>query len=159
MKTAVVFYSCDGNSAFVAEQIKAQLSADLVRLEIADEKRSVGFAKYFWGGFQAITGKKPALKPRDFDPAAYDLIILGTPVWAGSPSPAMRSFLSETRLSGKKLALFVCHGGGKGKSLDRLRALAPGNTVVSEADFVNPARNKPEEQKKRIADWAKAIGA
>jgi hypothetical protein len=32
MKTAVVFYSHDGNCAFVVDAIKAQLNADLVRL-------------------------------------------------------------------------------------------------------------------------------
>ena len=159
MKTAVVYYSCDGNCAFMAEQIKGQLNADLIRLETADEKKRGGFAKYFFGGFQAMTGKKPALKPYNFDPAAYDMIILGTPVWAGSPAPAMRSFLSQTKISGKKLALFICYGGGKGKVMDKLRALVQGNTIVSEADFIEPARNNPEEQKKRITDWAKTITA
>ena len=157
MKTAVIFYSYDGNCAFVAEQLKAQLNADILRLETVDRKRRTGFAKYFWGGSQVVMGRKPPIKPFTFSSEAYDLIVLGVPVWAGSPAPAMRTFLSKTRISGKKIALFVCHGGGKGKALDKFRAMLTGNTIVSEIDFVDPAGNNPQEQKKRIEDWAKAI--
>jgi len=157
MKTAVVYYSYDGNCAFVSEQIKAQLKADIIRLETADNKRRSGFVKILWGCVQVFTGKRPALKPYTFDAEAYDTIVLGTPVWAGSPAPAMLTFLSKTRIRGKKIALFICHGGTKGKALEKLRALLQENTIISEIDFAEPARKNPQEQKKRIEDWAKAI--
>jgi flavodoxin len=159
MKTAVVFYSYDGNCAFVAEQIKARLNADLVRLQTADEKRRAGFAKFFWGGSQVLMHKKPPLKPYVFDPAAYDLIIIGAPVWAASPAPPVRTFLSEAKISGKKTAFFVCHAGGKGGAMDKLRALLADNTIIGETDFLNPGRGDTEETKRRIEEWLKAIGA
>ena len=157
MKTAVVYYSYDGNCAFVAEQIKVQLNADVVRLKPVKEKRRSGFAKIFFGVLQVVTKKEPELKPYSLDPAACDLIILGTPVWAGSPAPAIRSFLSNTNISGKKLALFVCHAGGKGEAIGKLKSLLADNTIVSEIDFLNPATENPEEQKKKIEDWVKTI--
>jgi flavodoxin len=159
MKTAVVFYSCDGNCAFVAEEIRSLLNADLVRLETADEKRREGFAKYFWGGSQVFMHKKPALKPWHFDAAAYDLIIIGAPVWAGSPAPPVQTFLSETNISGKKIALFVCHGGGKGRALDTFRALLAGNVIAGETDFRNPARGNREESRRQIEQWIKPMNA
>jgi flavodoxin len=157
MKTAVVYYSYEGNCAFIAKQIKSRLDADLVALETVDEKKRTGLAKYAWGGSQVFMGKKPALKPRDFDPAVYDLIVLGTPVWAGSPSPAMASFLSDTKITGKRIALFVCHAGGKGRALEKFEALLPGNAVTGRIDFVNPARADPEELLKKIDGWVKTI--
>lgn len=159
MKTAVVFYSHDGNCALVAEQIRTRLNADLVRLETRDDKRRSGFAKYFWGGSQVFMHAKPALKPYDFDPAAYELIIIGAPVWAGTPAPPLRTFLSETKISGKKTALFVCHAGGRGKALDQFRALLAGNAIAGEADFINPLRQESGEVTRRIEDWLKLIGA
>jgi len=156
MKTAVVFFSYDGNSAFVAQQIKTRLNADLVQLYLKDEKKRGKVASIFWGGAMVFSRKNPPLKPYNFDPAAYDLIILGSPVWAGSPAPPLKTFLSQTPVTGKKLALFVCHGGGPGKSLEKFKALLSGNEIVSESDFVLPLKNKEETQQK-IAEWVGKI--
>jgi flavodoxin len=156
MKTAVVFYSYSGNSSFVAQQIKSSLNADLVQLNLMKEKKRGKFASILWGGFMVMSGKKPPLKPYNFDPSAYELIILGTPVWAGSPSPPIKTFLSQTPITGKKLALYVCHAGGAGDSLEKFKALVPGNEIVSTADFLEPRKSK-EEVKQQIADWAGKI--
>ena len=40
MKTAIVFYSFDGNCALIAEQISAQLDADLIHIKMKDEKKA-----------------------------------------------------------------------------------------------------------------------
>jgi flavodoxin len=157
MKTAVVFYSFDGNCAFIAEQIKNRLNADIIHLQTQDEKKRGGFAKYFWGGSQVLMHKKPALKPYAFDPAAYDLIIIGAPVWAASPAPPLQTFLSELTISGKKLALFLCHAGGKGNAMDKLKAMLPGNTIAAETDFINPGKGRGEAVTQQIEEWLKCI--
>jgi len=156
MKTAVVFFSYDGNSAFVAQHLKKCLNADLVQLYLKDEKKRGKVASIFWGGAMVFSRKNPPLKPYDFNPAVYDLIILGSPVWAGSPAPPLKTFLSQASITGKKLALFVCHGGGKGKSLDKFKALVTGNEIVSTADFIVPLKNK-EEAQKQITEWVGKI--
>jgi flavodoxin len=156
MKTAIVFFSYDGNSAFIAQQIKTRLNADLVQLYLKDEKKRGKFASILWGGAMVFLRKNPPLKPYNFDPSAYDLIILGAPVWAGSPAPPLKTFLSQTPITGKKLALFVCHGGGPGESQEKFKALVPGNEIVSIADFLLPRRNK-EEAQKNAAEWAGGI--
>jgi flavodoxin len=156
MKTAVIFFSYDGNSAFIAQQIKTRLNADLVQLYLTDEKKRGKFASLFWGGAMVFSRKNPPLKPYNFDPSVYDLIILGAPIWAGSPAPPLKTFLAQTPITGKKLALFVCHGGGPGKSLEKFKALVPGNEIVSTADFLLPLRNKEETQRK-AAEWAGGI--
>jgi flavodoxin len=160
MKTAVVFYSYDGNCAFVAEELKARLNAELVRLYTKDEKRREGFAKYAWGGSQVLMRKKPALKPYAFDAAAYDLIIIGAPVWAGSPAPPVRTFLSDAKISGKKIAFFLCHAGGRGKAMDKLREMLAGNTIAAETDFTNPgSAGNTDAAKQRITQWVESMGA
>jgi flavodoxin len=156
MKTAVVFYSLDGNCAFTAEEIKTQLNADLIRLETKDEKKRGKVGKMLWGCAMVFSKKKPPIKPYSFDSSKYDLIILGAPVWAGSPAPPIRTFISETNLSGKKIALFVCHGGGRGKSLKTFQTLLTGNNIAATADFKEPAKNS-EDSKKQIADWVKGF--
>lgn len=157
MKTAVVFYSFDGNCAFVAAEIKNRLNADIFQLQTKDEKKRAGFAKYFWGGSQVFMHKKPALKPCGFDPAAYDLVIIGAPVWAASPAPPLQTFLSASKISGKKLALFLCHAGGKGNAMDKLKAMLAGNTIAAETDFINPGKGNTEAVTRQIEEWLKRI--
>jgi len=156
MKIAVVYYSLDGNCAFAAEQIKTGLNADLVQLYMQDDKKRRGFMKILWGGGMVFARKKPPLKPYSFNPAAYDLIVIGAPVWAGSPAPPIQTFLSDAGISGKKIALFVCHGGGKGNALTQFKAMLPGNEIIAEADFAN-ARKNSGEVRRQIADWIKGF--
>jgi len=157
MKTAVVFYSLDGNCALVAQELKSQLNADLIRLHTKDEKKRGKVGKFFWGGSMVFLNKKPPLKPYTFDASAYDLIVLGAPVWAASPAPPVKTFLSKTKISGKKIALFVCCAGGKEDSLEKFKALLEGNEIVSTTDFLQPDKSSGEELKSKVADWVKSF--
>ena len=159
MKAIVIFYSLDGNSAQVAEMLKSSLNAEILEIKTLDEKKRTGARKMFWGVGQVMFKKKPALKPYSLEINAWDLIILGTPVWAGSPAPAMISFLDKEKISGKKIALFCCHAGGMGEALKKFQALLPGNTVIGEIDFFNPAKAEKTEVKQKVDEWAKTLGA
>jgi len=157
MKTAVIYYSHNGSSAQAAEIIKAELNADIFRIETLDSKKRKGLPLMLWGGGQVVKGKKPALKPLSVDINAYDLVILGTPVWASSPAPALVSFLSTNSITGKKVALFCCHAGGMGEALNKLKALLDGNTVIGEIDFRNAAKMDKGELKQKISEWVKSL--
>ena len=157
MKTLIVYYSYDGNCALVAERLAAALKAETLRLETADDKRRSGLAKYVWGGRMVFSHIQPALKPYALRPEDYNLVVIGFPVWAGSPAPPLLSFLSETKIGGRKIALFCCHGGGKGKALQKAGVLLEGNILVGEADFVNPSRGDTEKIAARIDGWAKRL--
>jgi flavodoxin len=162
MKTAIVYYSFEGNCALVARTLKKCIEAapvdgkaDLYEIKTADAKKRSGFSKYVWGGSQVLMHKKPALLPLAFDPAPYDLVVLGSPVWAGSPAPAMVSFLDTTALGGKKLALFCCHAGGKGRALEKFRALVPGADIAGELDLRMPG--DPEGLAGKLSDWLQSL--
>jgi flavodoxin len=157
MKSLVIYYSYDGNCAVIAERIKSAARADILRLRTQDEKRRGGLAKYVWGGGQVMLRKKPALKPYTVAPDAYDLIFLGGPVWAGSPAPALSAFLAETRIVHKKIALFCCHAGAKGRVFDKLRAALPENTIAGEIDFINPAKQDPRKALEEAEGWVKGF--
>jgi len=151
MKTAVVFYSLYENCACVAEKIKSQINADLIRLHVKNEKKRGKIAGFFWA-FGVMASKKPQLLPYSFDPSAYDLIVIGSPVWAGSPSSPVKAFLSQTAIAGKKTAVFVCHSKSKGNALEEIKSLLAGNNLIAEADFTNPAKGG-EETMQKITDW------
>ncbi|MCL2230939.1 MAG: flavodoxin [Treponema sp.] len=157
MKTAVVFYSLDGNCAFIAREIKAMMDAELIRIHTKDEKVRTGISKFFWS-MGMVPKKYPAVKPVAFDPAAYDLIIIGAPVWASSPASPVRTFAKEAGIKDKKIALYVCHAGGMGDALKKFKALFHGNNIASEIDFNTPGKMKNiEEIKLRISDWVEKL--
>ena len=158
MKTAVVYYTLDGNCAIVAREIKDKVGADVIQLYTQDEKKRSMIGKMFWGGGMVFSGKKPPLKPYTFDPSAYELIIIGAPVWAGSPAPPVLTFLSEANITSKKIALFVCHAGGKGDALEKFKAALAGNDIVAETDFKEPAKGGSGDLGQQVADWLKGFG-
>ena len=156
MKTAVVFYSLDGNCAVAAEIIKSQLNADLIRIQTKDDKKRGKIAKFFWAGGMMFSKKNPPVKEYQFDPSAFDLIVMGAPVWAGSPASPIKTFLSQTPITGKKIALFVCHMGGMESALSKFKSLLLGNEIIGETEILNAVKNG-EETRKKIEDWVSTL--
>ena len=77
------------------------------------------------------------------------LIIIGQPVWAGSPTPAIRTYLNKNNLSGKKVALFFLDI-GLGKAIEKTRALMPNSSFVGELTLSKPLGNKKSLSKKSL---------
>jgi flavodoxin len=159
MKTAIIYYSFEGNSALAAGILKELFSkrggVEVLEIKTVDTKKRKGFSKYLWGGSQVVMHKKPPIQNLSFDPSSCDLIILGCPVWAASPAPPMASFLEKAEIRGKRVALFCCHAGGAGKALEKFRSLAAGNTIAGEIDLANPAR--AENLRERLSSWAESL--
>ncbi len=130
------------------------MGADLV--EIKPKKELKGVLAYIVGGFQAIHKKTPEILPLGKDPKDYDLIVIGTPVWASNFAPPIRTFLVNAGLKGKKIALFCCYGGQAGKTFDEMKKLLEGNEIVGEIGFKLPLKQK-EENEKKAKEFAKAL--
>jgi flavodoxin len=156
MKTLVVFYSLDGNTKFIAQTIAETVGADLLELKPVRQPASRGFSKYFWGGRQVMMKETPELLPFDKKPQDYDLLFIGTPVWAWRYTPALATFFSKVPLQGKKIALFCCSGGGAGKTLEKMKDKLAGNEIVSQMSFIEPKRDRPLNAA-NAQNWAKGL--
>jgi flavodoxin len=155
-KTLVVYYSFEGSTKLLAEHIAQVLHADLLECKPVKDLSSKGFSKYVWGGRQVIMKKKPKLVEFLINPNDYDVIIIGTPVWAFNYTPAIRSFLTQVKLKNKKIGVFYCHEGGPGKTLDNLKKKLSDNSIIGEMDFLNVAKNK-EENVLKAKNWASSL--
>ena len=51
------------------------------------------------------------------DLSGYDLVFLGSPIWAWNVAPAMRALLEQVSVADKKVFIFATHGGGPGKAM------------------------------------------
>jgi flavodoxin len=156
MKILVFYYSRTGNTKFVAEKIAEKLNADLC--EIVDKKNRHGRFIILTGGYAAIREKLTDIEQtKTVD--NYDLVIVGSPVWAGKFTPAIRTFLVKNDLSEKQVAFFVTMGGDKpGKAIDNMKELVSAVTPLGELTLINDLKDKEEamEQISAFCDKIKA---
>ena len=154
MKKLIVYYSLEGNTRFIAQTIAGTVGADLLELKPKNDISPTGFSRFWKGGGQIIKHVQPELLPFNKQPRDYDMIIIGTPVWAWTYAPALATFFSTVSLKGKKIALFCCSGGGKGKTLAKMKEKLPGNEFIGEIDFIDPARKDKEQNAEKAKIWA-----
>lgn len=110
MKILIVYYSRTGVTRSASEQIARLLNADREELQERTDRHGLwGFIK---GGRDALLRRASDLHPVEHDPARYDLVIAGTPVWAGTLCPAVRTYLERWASAIRHAAIFCTHGGG-----------------------------------------------
>jgi flavodoxin len=153
MKTLIIYYSLDGNTRMISELIKSNIESDILELVPVHDNNKKGLLKILSGGKQVLRKEKPELKPFNINPGEYDLIFIGTPVWAGTFSPALNTFLSDTLIKDKKIVLFCCNRGGKGKVFEKFRELLKNNLIISEKDFTSPLKKNRNEISEDVKTW------
>ena len=162
MNTTIVYYSLEGNCAYVAERIAEETGASLLRIEPEKAYPDSGFKKFFWGGKSAVMAEQPKLKPYTFDAGKTERVIFGFPVWAGTITPPLRSFIAEnkTALQGKKIAAFACQSGaGAPKALGKLKELLGISELEAELVLVDPKAKPNPDNEVQIAAFCEKLEA
>ena len=156
MKTVVVYFSLEGHTHYVAEELAHYLGAETLRLETIKPYPEGKFAKMFLGGMSALLKQSPKLRDYTFNEEQYDCIIIGTPVWASTYVPAIRTFIKAHNLKGKKLAFYACSGGGNAsKCLAHL--MSEMGKPIAELSLIDPNENMPKEQQTSLEAFCKQI--
>ncbi len=156
MKILVIYYSFEGNTRFIAQEIAQGLGADILELKPKYELKAHGFMKYVLGGRQVCFGKRPELLPLEKQPEEYDLLFIGTPIWAWNYTPPLNTFFSQVKLKNKKIALFCCCKSQPGKTLETMEQRLKGNEIIGEKVFFQPADEGIKEKVKEEArEWAR----
>ena len=120
MKTLVVFYSRSGTTKRVAQEVAKALNADID--ELIDKKSRKGILGFLRAGYDATRGKTTEIE-FEKDPYDYDLVIVGTPIWNGRVTPAIRTYLLWNREKIKNAAFFSTCVGRPGKCLEQMEEL------------------------------------
>ncbi len=114
MKSIVLYYSKTRKTAVAAKELAEEISADIV--EIEDMRDRSGVLSNISSSIEALREIKTPIKPNNLDLSKYGLIYIGTPVWAGKPSPAMVTAIDKYNFQGKDVILFATVGGSGGNS-------------------------------------------
>lgn len=121
MKSLIVFYSRTGTTKTAAEVIASNLNCDVE--EVKDTQKRGGFIGFMKSGREVGAKKLTTIKEPQFNPAAYDLVILGTPVWRDSVSTPIRTYVAQYRDTFQQVAFFCTQGGEKTNVFNELRQL------------------------------------
>ena len=136
LNMGIICYSYTGVTRGVAEQIKKSCGGDII--EVKTREKYSTFTAYTRGVLRSRKGELDAIDPEVIEVSAYDLLVIGTPVWAWKPAPAINAAVAALKgCEGKKAVIFVTCNGQFGEALPLLkRALeARGVQVCSEIGF------------------------
>ena len=154
MKTAVVYYSLLGNVEFAANEIAKEIDCDVIKLNpVKSYPKSKG-KLIFLGGMKSVFKSKPKLKEYDFDADKYDQIVIGTPTWAGTFAPAIRTFLRDNKdsIKDKKISVFVSCSGGEAESVLQKTKEFLGIDNLNASVVLTDPKNKPSEENNALVD-------
>jgi flavodoxin len=108
MKTLVACYSRTGYTKKVGQAIAGKISADFEEIiDLTDRRGSRGWLN---ASRDATFKRKTAIKPLEKNPADYDLVIIGTPVWAWTMTPAVRTYIEQNRGRFNRVAFYCTMG-------------------------------------------------
>jgi len=108
-KALVAYYSRTGTTRKVAEAIAGMMQCDVE--EIVDTKGRAGVGGYLRSGRDATLRRLTVIKDPAKSPKDYDLVIIGTPVWAFTMSAPVRTYISRYADQFKAVAFFLTAGG------------------------------------------------
>lgn len=159
MRTAIVYYTMSGNTEYVADKIAdgIKTSGEVDILSIGPKKAypDKGAKKFLWGGKSAVMGETPTLQSYEFNIERYDRIIFGTPVWASTFAPPLRTFINDNpQVKDKKIAVFTCYsGGGAEKAIDKMKKYIGIEKFEAELILIDPKEKVKAEDDKKIAEF------
>lgn len=132
MKILVAYYSRTGTTKKVGDLIAEKLKADVE--EIIDTVDRSGAKGWLYAGRAGMKKELTKIKRPKLDPADYDLVIVGTPIWSWNVSPPTRTYLTAFKGKFKKVA-FYCTMSGSGsenafKDMEEASNLEPTETLA-----------------------------
>ena len=157
MKTClVVFYSRTGITQKVANEIAKAADCDLE--QIRDVKPRTGWLGYLRSGYEVMTEHLPAIQPVLRNPADYDLVILGTPVWVDNISAPMRRYIADNKNRFNRIATFCTMGGSQGnQALSTMAKLCEKQPIAQLS--LNDKQIESQQHLDQVANFVKSLAA
>lgn len=135
MKTSIIFNSYSGNTRSVAEAVHAACGGDLI--EVVSKEYSSKITAYTIGCYRAMKGLCDPIEQNVIDVAAADVIVIGTPVWAGKATPAINAAVAALAgCRGKNAVIFATCGKDGGETLPAIKNALEQKGVTVRGEFV-----------------------
>jgi flavodoxin len=101
---------------------------------------------------------RPAYEKLSVDPASYDIIFIGYPMWWYTIPMVLETFFDDYDLSGKTIVPFNTHAGSRdGGTYKVIQEREPGATVL-EGIAISGSSAGSDDAKTEILDWLDGLG-
>lgn len=107
MNALVSYYSRTGTTRKVAEKLASLLKCDIE--EIHDTTNRKGKLGWLRSGNDARSKKLTKLEKVNNDPASYDIVIIGTPIWNNTMSAPIRTYCTQYKDRFNSVAFFCTY--------------------------------------------------
>ncbi|MBA2862233.1 flavodoxin [Methanococcus maripaludis] len=151
-KKLVIYYSLFENTEYVAKLISENTGAELLKIETVTEIPKKGFTMFLELGRFLLFRKMPEIKEISLNLDDYDIIYIGTPVWAGNMAAPLKTFFSKYKFAGKKVAVFCTAGKTIGNTLENMKKELVDNEIIGGTIFLDVLNHK-EETEKYVKEW------
>jgi flavodoxin len=151
MKSLVVYYTRTGATEKVALDIAERLGSEVEK--ILDLKKRKGLFGFLSGGKDSVGKKLTQIDTLKKDPEKYDVIIVGTPVWAGTMAPAIRTYLNIHHP--KKAAFFCTCGNSSGRAFPDMLELAVDTKLKGELSLT--AKELKQDYSRKVDEFVEKI--
>lgn len=116
MAACIIYHSETGNTRLVAEFAAKSTGASLIAVKDCASYNAI--TRYLVGARCARRGERAIIEPSVIDVSTYDGIVVGSPVWAWHPTPAINAAIAAFRgCEGKNGVVFATSGGMPGDTL------------------------------------------
>jgi flavodoxin len=120
MALLIVYYSRTGSTRTVASALARGTGGTLRELTDASPRSNLLAA-----AMAALFRRSARLVDPDYDVAAYETVVIMTPVWAGNPTPAFNAFMHNVSLENKNVVLVALGESGENiRASSRLEQMA-----------------------------------
>ena len=155
----IAYYSHSGNTRAIAELLHKKLGGILFQIEPVKPYPHDYDAVLEVARPQVEQGLLPDLKGVLPDPAQFDLALVGGPVWFGTLSPPVSSFLAKVDLGKKTIAPFCTYGGGMRGYFDNFAVACPHTSEVLEGLGLGRAQLAREEEEidRLVSEWVAGL--
>ena len=104
-KTLILYYSRTGNTKACCEAIQQVLGTDIIEIkDLVERSGRWGYNKAAMGSFLGMHTK---IEPGNPDLSPYSNIIIGSPIWSGKLSMAIRTLIDKNKFDDKKVVIFT----------------------------------------------------
>ena len=115
MNTLIIYFSRSGKTERIGIELAKKLDADIEKLK--DIKKREGILGWIRSGRDSLKKRTTSIEELEHDPVIYDIVIVGTPVWAGDVTPAVRTFLKNYHRKIDNIAFFSTSKSGETSSM------------------------------------------
>jgi len=156
-KKLVAYFSVSGVTAALAKTLAEAAGADLyeIKPEAPYTKEDLD-----WNGKQSRStiemqdpSSRPAIADKDANIAAYDVVLVGFPIWWYVAPTIINTFLESYDFSGKTIVPFATSGGsGFGETIKKLRPSVSDTAIWKEGKLWS---GRPSED--ALSKWIESL--